>query len=400
MTKTNTIVAGAGQAGLSVSHELKKRGVPHIVLERGQIGEAWRRRWDNFCLVTPNWATRLPGFPYSGDDPDGFMPRDEVVEHLEAYAQSFDAPVSTGVNIISVSKSDDEFIIQTDQGEFASSNLVVSTGAYQKPFLPKGAETLPDAIMKLTLHGYSNPETLPDGDVLIIGSGQSGCQIAEELNQAGCKVTLACGRVAWAPRKSGGKDIFWWVLESGFGDQKFEDVAPAARLAGNVLASGHHGGHDVNLALIQAQGVELVGRFMGADGNIAQFADDLFATNEFSNARFADLCGLIRKTAEAKGIPVDFPEPPHLNGSARTEVDLTDYGSVIFTGGFRPDYRSWLPWPDAFDDDGFANHTEGRSDAVDGLWFVGMHFLRTRKSALLAGVGEDATVVAEQIARK
>jgi len=218
------------------------------------------------------------------------------------------------------------------------------------------------------------------------------------LNAAGRKVTLACGRVAWAPRRSGGKDIFWWVLGSGFGDQKFKDVPPEARLAGNVLASGHDGGHDINLPLIQAQGVELVGRFLGAKGNTANFADDLAATNEFSNARFGDLCGLINKTAEAKGIPVEFPEPPQLHGAARTEIDLTDYGSVIFTGGFRPDYRSWLPWPEAFDDDGFAKHTEGKSDKVEGLWFVGMHFLRTRKSALLAGVGEDASAVAEQIA--
>ena len=398
MTKTDTIIIGAGQAGLSVSHELTQRGVPHLVLERGQIGEAWRRRWDNFCLVTPNWAIRLPGFPYAGDDPDGFMPRDEVVAHLEAYAKSFGSPIATGVNITSVSKTDGTFHIQTDQGDFSSANLVLSTGAYQKPFLPRGAETLPDRIKKLTLHDYSNPEMLPNGNVLIIGSGQSGCQIAEELNDAGCKVTLACGRVAWAPRKSGGKDIFWWVLESGFGDQKFEDVPPEARLVGNVLASGHHGGHDVNLALIQAQGVELVGRFVGAEGFIAKFADDLFATNEFSNARYGDLCGLIKKTADAHKIPVEFPEPPQLRGKARTEIDLTDYGSVIFTGGFRPDYRSWLPWPEAFDDDGFAIHTEGKSHAIEGLWFVGMHFLRTRKSALLAGVGEDATVVASQIA--
>jgi putative flavoprotein involved in K+ transport len=398
MAKMNTIVIGAGQAGLSASHELTQRGMPHIILERGQIGEAWRRRWDNFCLVTPNWATRLPGFPYAGDDPDGFMPRDDVVAHLEAYAQSFGAPVRTNVNITSVSKSDDEFLIRTDQGDFTSSNLVLSTGAYQKPYLPKGAESLPDGIKKLTLHDYKNPDALPLGDVLIIGSGQSGCQIAEELNSAGRKVTLACGRVAWAPRKSGGKDIFWWVLESGFGDQKFADVPPEARLVGNVLASGHHGGHDVNLALIQAQGVELVGRFTGADGNIARFADDLVETNAFSNARYGDLRALIKNTANAKGIAVEFPDPPELNGAARTEINLTGYGSVIFTGGFRPDYRSWLPWPEAFDADGFAMHTEGKSDTVEGLWFVGMHFLRTRKSALLAGVGEDANVVAEQIA--
>lgn len=399
MFKTNTIVIGAGQAGLSVSHELTERGVSHLVLERGQVGEAWRRRWDNFCLVTPNWATHLPGFPYSGDDPHGFMPRDEVVSYLEEYAESFDAPVETGVNIKSVSKRDDEFLIQTDQGEFSSANLVLSTGAYQKPFLPKGASTLPDSVKILTLHDYQNPDALPDGDVLIVGSGQSGSQIAEELNDAGRKVILACGRVAWAPRRSGGKDVFWWLLESGFGDQKFTDVTPEARLVGNVLASGHKGGHDVNLAIIQAHGVELVGHFIGAAGNIAQFADDLSATNEFSNARFGDLRGLIQKTADSKGIPVEFPEPPQLNGTARTEIDLTDIGSVIFTGGFRPDYRSWLPWHDAFDDDGFPKHTEGKSDVVDGLWFVGVHFLRTRKSALLAGVGEDARVVVEQIAR-
>ncbi|WP_372602878.1 NAD(P)-binding domain-containing protein [Actibacterium sp.] len=394
----DTIVIGAGQAGLSVSHELTQRGVSHVVLERGQIGESWRRRWDNFCLVTPNWATRLPGFPYAGDDPDGYMPRDQVVAHLEAYADSFGAPVSTGVQITSVSKDGDGFHIQTDQGDYSCANLVVSTGAFQKPFLPKGAETLPEGLATLTLHDYHNPESLPDGDVLIIGSGQSGCQIAEELNEAGRKVTLACGRVAWAPRSFGGKDLFWWVVESGFADQKFSDVPPAARLAGNVLASGHHGGHDVNLALIQAQGVELVGRFTGAEGDTARFADNLDECNDFSNARYADLQAFFTPTAKAQDIQIDYPAPCHLTGSARTEIDLTEFGSVLFTGGFRPDYRSWLPWDDAFDDDGFARHTNGKSDTVEGLWFVGLHFLRTRKSALLVGVGEDAIAVAEQIA--
>jgi putative flavoprotein involved in K+ transport len=396
---TSAIVIGAGQAGLSTSYELAQRGVEHVVLERGQIGEGWRRRWDNFCLVTPNWATRLPGFPYQGDDPDGFMPRDDVVAHLEAYAASFNAPVETGVTIKALAKVGDAFELATNRGDFAAENLVLSTGAYQKPFLPKGAESLPENMTKLMLPDYHNPDTLPPGDVLIIGSGQSGCQIAEELNEAGRKVTLACGHVAWAPRSINGKDIFWWILESGLADQRYDEVTPEARLVGNSLASGHDGGHTVNLPILQAKGIELVGRFLGADGTQAHFKNDLEDANEFSNARYHDLSVLFQKTADAMGLgPLDLPEAPQLIGRARTAIDLSSYGSVLFAGGFRPDYRSWLPWPDAFDDDGFALQTDGRSDVVDGLWFVGLHFLRKRKSALLAGVGEDAGVVAAQIA--
>jgi putative flavoprotein involved in K+ transport len=400
MQDLDAVVIGAGQAGLSISHELKTRGVGHVVVERGQIGEAWRRRWDNFRLVTPNWAINLPGFAYDGDDPDGFMSRDELVAMLERYAASFDAPVQTGVAIESVTRDDpDGFVVRTDQGELRARNLVLCTGAYQKPFLPDGAETLPDSVERLTIDQYRNPDALPTGRVLVVGSGQTGCQIAEELNDAGREVTLSCGRAAWAPREPGGKDVFWWVLKSGFGDQTLDMLPAGARLSANVLASGHGGGHDVNFPLLEAQGIELVGRFLGADGTSARFADNLTELNEFSNERYADLKKLVVATADKLGLDsFDMPDAPELQGPGRTEIDLADYGTVIFTGGFRPAYLEWLPWTDAFDADGFPIQVDGASAVVPGLFFMGVHFMRRRKSALLAGMADDATVVADKVA--
>lgn len=266
MQDIDTVVIGAGQAGLATSHELKQRGVDHVVLEKGRIGQGWRDRWDSFCLVTPNWSVNLPGFPYDGDDPDGFMPRDEIVAYLERYAESFDAPVRTGISIASVAGGEGSgFAIGTDGEEFQCRNLVLATGAFQKPLRPSGAESLPDTVRCMDLGDFTSEADLPPGDVLIVGSGQSGCQIAED--------------------------------------------------------------------------------------------------------------------------------PP-------TEIDLTSFGTVLFTGGFRPDFSSWLPWSEAFDGDGFPLQSDGASTVIDGLFFVGVHFMRKRKSALLYGVGEDAGVVSDAIAAR
>ena len=400
MERIGVAVIGAGQAGLAVSHELTGAGIDHVILEEGQIGEAWRRRWDSFCLVTPNWSVDLPGFPYDGLDPDGFMARDEITAYLERYARSFDAPVRTGVRVDAVrGGTGDGFTLETSSGAVKARRLVVATGAYQRVHRIPGADSLPSGLPRLDTAGYRGPRSLPDGDVLVIGSGQSGAQIAEELRLAGRRVYLSCGRAPWVPRRWAGHDIVWWLLASGFMDQPATSLpSPAARLISNPLASGHEGGHDLDLRTLRALGVTLTGRFLGVDGGEAVFASDLAESVAWGDARYRELMSLFRKTALERGIEAPaLAEPEPFDGGAPERVDLSGFGAAVFTGGFRPDYRSWLPWPAAFDDGGFPLQRDGESTVVPGLLFVGVHFLRTRKSALLMGVGEDAAAVARGI---
>ena len=210
---------------------------------------------------------------------------------------------------------------------------------------------------------------------------------------------LACGKAPWAPRRVGGHDLFWWLAESGFLRGTVESLpSPNARLVATVTATGHGGGHDLHLRTLQAMGVTLAGHFVGADHGMARFQPDLSATMAWGDARYHDLMQLIRKTATELGLPpVDIDEPTPFDDQAPGAIPLAGFGAVIFAGGFRPDYRSWLPWPDAFDDLGFPIQTDGRSSVVDDLYFVGVPFLRTRQSSLLLGVGEDAALVARAI---
>jgi putative flavoprotein involved in K+ transport len=227
----DVVVIGAGQAGLAASYELTSRGVDHVVLERSEIGHAWSTRWDSFCLVTPNWSIRLPGGPYDGPDPDGYLARDEIVAHLERYAASFDAPVRTGVDVRRVQPSDDGFSVATGDGVLPARSVIVATGTYARPHLPPGADSLPASIARLAIVDYGNPGSVPDGSILVIGSGQSGCQIAEELLEAGRDVVLACGRAPWVHRRFSGHDMAWWSDRDGFLDMPVDALPSAGRRA-------------------------------------------------------------------------------------------------------------------------------------------------------------------------
>ncbi len=401
MELVDTIVIGGGQAGLSVSHELTRHGVEHVVLERGRVGQSWRDRWDSFCLVTPNWSVQLPDGAYDGGDPDGFMPRDELVAFLDLYASRSGTPIREGVEVRSLEAALAQgFVARTSAGDLRARRVVLATGAYQRSHRPTGAESLPRDLLQIDLRGFSNAAALPPGRVLIVGSGQSGCQLAEELHEAGREVVLACGKAPWAPRRVGGRDMYWWALESGFLDDTIASLpSPKARLGANILSTGHGTPHDLDLRTLRAMGVTLVGHFLGADDEGARFAGDLAETVAWGDARYGELMQLIRRTATKLGLPEpQTPDPEPFAGRAPEVISLDGFGAVIFAGGFRPEYRSWLPWPDAFDDLGFPIQTDGASTIVDGLYFVGVPFMRTRKSPLLLGVGEDAAVVARSIA--
>jgi putative flavoprotein involved in K+ transport len=398
--RIGAVVVGGGHAGLSVSWELTRAGVEHVVLERGRLGQTWRGRWDSFCLVTPNWSVQLPGHPYDLDDPDGFMPRDELVRHLERYAAGFGAPVREGVEVSSVRPGPDgDFAVETSAGDIAARTVVLCAGAYQRPHRPPGAAALPPALLQIDVQDYRNPADLPHGQVLVVGSGQSGCQVAEELHEAGREVFLACGRAGWLPRRIGDHDVFWWLLEAGDLDDRVDSLPnPAARLAGNVQATGHGGGHDLHYRTLRRMGVTLLGHFLGVEGRHARFAPDLAESVAFGDQRHAKVMGGFRRLAAERGLPwPDIPEPEAFEAEAPERLSLEGLGAVVFAGGFRPDYESWVHCPGAFDELGFPIHENGASTVVPGLHFVGVHFLRKRKSALLIGVGEDAAIVARGI---
>lgn len=394
------VVVGAGQAGLATSYELTRAGVSHVVLERGRIAETWRGRWDSFCLVTPNWTVQLPGGAYDSDEPDGFMPRDEIVAFFERYAAA--APVRTGVDVTSLSPSPEGFVLETSDGGIRARSVVVATGAYQRPHRPDAARSVPADLLALDADDYLNEPGLPDGEVLVVGSGQTGCQIAEELAEAGRTVFLSCGRAPWAPRRIGDRDLLWWLIETGFMDMPVDSLPePTARLAANVLGSGRDGGHDLHLRTLWTTGVTLLGHLVGADETRAHFAPDLQQSIAWGDDRYRQLRQLVYALARERSLPLpELPDPEPFDAESPESVALAGLGAVVFAGGFRPDYESWIHVSGVVDELGFPVHADCMSLSAPGLFFVGVHFLRKRKSSLLLGVGEDAGLVAEAIAAR
>ncbi len=322
----DVVIVGAGQAGLSLSHELTGAGVEHIVLERARIGESWRGRWDSFCLVLPNWTVQLPGGRYQGDDPDGFMPRNDIVAHLIRYAESFRAPVRHGVNVTELKPGDDgAFLLHTSSGEIRAKEVVLASGGYQKPHRPSAADQLPASLHVIDAEDYTNPSALPPGKVLVIGSGQTGCQLAEELFESGRDVHLACGRAPWTPRQLEGRDTIAWINETPFMDATLADLpSPKARLLANPQTSGRRGGHDLHYRTLQAQGIHLLGHFIGVVDGRAHFAPDLGQSVAFGDARYADLCELIRKSCAGRRMRApEMPPPPSLPTPRRVWISAT-----------------------------------------------------------------------------
>jgi putative flavoprotein involved in K+ transport len=398
-SSVDVAIIGAGQAGLATSWYLTQAKVDHVVLEAGRVAETWRtRRWDSFRLITPNWGVKLPGATYEGPEPDGFMPLAELVDHFQTWAASFDAPVEENSTVRSLDGDNGGFLISMPSGALKARTVVIATGGYQRPHRPAGGDLLPQNVMQLFAEEYTNPDAVQPGAVLVVGSGQTGCQLAEELFQSGRKVFLACGRCVWVPRRLQGHDIVWWLIESGFMDRTPDKLpSPAARLLGNPQATGHDGGRDLNFRVLHKMGVELLGRYVGAEGSEIHFADDVAASVDFGDARLVDLLKFVEADCATKGIDSpSFEMPPPLRVNTRTRLDVArdQIGTVIWTSGYRPEY-GWVNFP-VFDEMGFPVQIDGRTD-VPGLYFMGVHWMRKNKSAILYGVGEDAEVVARQI---
>ncbi len=404
------MVVGGGQAGLTMSAYLRQAGRDHVVLDRrATLGGGWQDRWDAFRLVTPNWCASFEGFPYDGDDPDGFMPRAEIAARVARYAEVIDAPVERETNVERLERRPDAthgFRLATDRGMIDADQVVVATGGFQVPRIPPAGARITARVTQLHSHAYRNEATLPPGAVLIVGSGQTGVQIAEELHAAGRRVFLSVGHCGRAPRRYRGSDFFHWLWELRDRGSTFETPLPTVdklpdprmRLACNPHLSGHDGGHDTDLRQFAANGMTLVGRFEDADGERVRVAPDLAANLQFADAFFdQQLRPRIDTFIERAGIgaPPDDRRPFAFEPAMRPDLDLAAEGvsTVIWTSGYRLDY-GWIDLP-IFDEQGFPRHDRGVTD-VPGLAFLGLPWLVDQGSATLFGVKRDG---ADLIAR-
>lgn len=400
----DTVVIGAGQAGLLMSWHLQQAGRRHVVLERREtLGGSWQDRWDGFRLVGPNWTTEMPGYPYDDGDPDGFMTRDEVAARMRTYADVIAAPVQRATEVRRLTADGAKgrrFTLDTTAGAIHADDVIVATGAFHDPKVPAAASGLSRRLVQLHAHDYRNEAQLPPGGVLIVGSGQTGVQLAEELHAAGREVTLSVGHCGRGPRRYRGHDFFWWFRQVAMRGPAFGtslmtvDGLPDPRLkfACNPHVSGHDGGHDTNLRQMALNGIRLTGRFTGADGERALFADDLAANlrfaDEFFDVRFRPLFDTFAERAGIDIGPDDraWPdvEPPEVTD---LDLDREGIGTILWTTGYAPDYR-WLDLP-ILDAAGLPRHHRGVSD-VPGLTFIGLLWQHTNASANLLGVFADA----------
>jgi putative flavoprotein involved in K+ transport len=402
-THHTVAVVGGGQAGLSVSHCLGERGVDHVVVEADRVGREWReRRWDSFCLVTPNWQCRLPGYPYRGDDPDGFMVREEIVRYLEGYVAAFRPPLVEGVTVERLRRRPDGvFHLTTSAGEFTADHVVVATGPYHTPKIPRLAERLPGGVEQLHSSAYRNPAQLPEGAVLVVGTGQSGCQIAEDLHLAGRQVHLAVGGAPRVARFYRGRDCVAWLDEMGHYAKSIDgfDDADAVRLRVNHYVTGRDGGRDIDLRAFARDGMRLYGHLTGADGAALTFADDLRANLDHADAVAEGIKDAIDSHIRARGL--DAPEEARYtpvwepDGQPRTlDLAAAGVGTVVWATGFARDHR-WVEIP-AFDGRGYPMHWRGIS-SVPGLYFVGLPWQHTWGSGRFEAVGRDAEFLAGHI---
>lgn len=397
---TDVAVVGAGQAGLTISYLLTQAGIEHLVLERGRVGESWRsQRWDSFFLNTPSWFSGLLGKELLPDDPKGFGSREQLVDYFERYVDEFGLPVRQHTVVTGLDRlASGEYEVSTESSPIRAKAVVVASGSMSRPRLPDMAQHLPKDIVSLSSGTYRNPDGLPGGAVLVVGSAQSGCQIVEELLRAGREVYLCASRVGRAPRTYRGRDIFEWWRDMGFVEQRPEDLDdPAMQYMAQPQVSGTGGGHTVSLQSLARDGAVLLGRAEGVEGSLLKLGDNLLECIAFGDFLSGSIKKRVDEYIERAGIVAEPPSPdpgepplPDLNGSdTRTTLDLREKGitSVIWCTGFDADW-SWIH-VDVFDDRGEPNHRAGVTDSP-GLYVVGFPWLTKRKSGVLYGVAEDA----------
>src|ERR1700761_3709452 len=399
----NVVIVGGGQAGLSVSWYLKQLGIDHVIFERNGIAHTWKHeRWDTFCLVTPNWQCRLPGYEYRGNDPYGFMLRDEIVDYIEGFAASFDPPLRCGVSVLRVHQEKNGlFHLETSLGPVTASQVVIAAGGYQVPIVPRSAERLPDDIVQIHSSNYRNPQSLPEGAVLVIGSGQSGAQIAEDLHLSGRKTYLCVGEAPRVARMYRGKDVVEWLDLMGYYDMPVDrhPLREGVRDKTNHYVTGRDGGREIDLRQRATEGMELYGVMHDVRGEEILMHPNLEKNLDAADAVSESIKGSIAKCIAANdfNVPAEPPyQAPWKPPCERTSLNFREanIAAIVWCIGFHTDYR-WIDLP-VFNGRSSPVHRRGVS-SVAGFYFLGLPWLYTWGSGRFSGIARDAEFVAEQI---
>jgi putative flavoprotein involved in K+ transport len=400
----DTVIIGGGHAGLTMSYFLSQRGREHVILERGRVGERWRsERWDSFCFQFPNWTIELPGYKYRCDDPDAFAPGREVVRFLEGYSDFIKAPTRCGVDVTSLERAEDctRYLLTTNSGTITAANVVIATGPYQVPVIPAVSSDIPKNIFQVHSNAYRNPAQLPRGAVLVVGSGASGCQIADDLNQGGRQVYLSVGQHSRMPRRYRGQDFAYWGAALQRPEQIVDTVPVNLRRGSEVLLTGAKGGYDVDLRAMAARGIVLLGHLQGIKDGEFMLADDLeqkLAKGDESMENFKRAVddyvtrnGLEFPAEPEPGVTPNIPSPV-----LRLNLKNAHIGSIVWASGFRCNF-DFVKLP-IFDESVEPVHRRGVTQCP-GIYFLGLRWLYKRKSAFLlrASGAEDAAYLAEQI---
>jgi putative flavoprotein involved in K+ transport len=403
----DTVIVGGGQAGLAMSAVLQRHGREHVVLERARVGERWRsERWDSLRFQFPNWSLRLPGYGYAGDDPDGFASYFEVLAVIEGFAARVRAPVREHTEVVDLVEDDTGggFVLSLADGAIHAQRVVLATGPFQRPRIPEVAQQISAAVLHTDPTRYRRPEQLPAGAVLVVGSGASGCQIADELVHAGRRVYLSVSRHRRVPRRLWGKDLYWWLDKMGRFSQTI-DSFPGRRWPPSMVVTGVNGGYDVSVRDLIADGVTVLGRIQGGDDEqlrVARDANRVLEEADDAYADFLDAAGKYSRTAADEDLAEEQPTvAAPLPTAAVTEIDTLDLTraritTIIWATGYTYDY-DWVKIP-VFDERGHPVQQRGLTHRP-GLYFLGLHWMHTFKSGLLCGVGDDAEYLAEQMAR-
>lgn len=407
--RVETVIIGGGHAGLTMSYSLRQLGLEHVILERGHVGERWRsERWDSFCFQFPNWTIELPGYKYHCDDPDAFAPGHEVVRFLNDYAAFINAPVRCRVAVTSLEQGSRTggYVIRTESGAIEAANVIIATGPFQRPAIPSNSAQVPPKLFQIHTSKYRNPGQLPSGAVLVVGSGSSGYQIAEELMESERQVYLSVGRHRRVPRRYRGRDHSWWSSTMGILDQTVDSLpSPEAKNVPLPLLTPAHGGHDVDLRRMAAEGVTLLGHLQSVAANKLIIAPDLQESLARGDVWFTDYKKSVDDYVAKTGMdvptesqPVDTVAEPKEVSNPILELDLKAAGirSIVWATGFRNDF-GWVKLP-IFDDTGEPVHRRGVT-RLPGVYFLGLRWLYKRKSPFLvmAGPAEDAAYLANHI---
>ena len=396
---------GAGHAGLAISRALTEHAIEHVVLERGEVANSWQcERWDSLRLLTPNWQSRLPGYPYRGADPDGFMTMPEVIEHVAGFAHAISAPVRTHTAVTSVSRVAGGYEIATGNGGIRCRSLVIASGAANVPHVPKVREAVPPPIACVTAFDYGNAERLPRGGVLVVGASATGVQLADEIHRSGRPVTLSVGEHVRLPRTYRGQDVLWWMEHSGVWNQRYDEIDDIERARGlpspQLIGTPEHGTLDLNV--LSAAGVEIVGRLAAIRDGRALFSGGLrnqFALADLKKQRLLDTFDQwARESAPGVEAEPQRFEPTHAPAAPRLGLDLRsgEIRSIVWATGFRPEYR-WLEVP-VLDRKGELRHDGGVIVDAPGMYAIGLPVLRRRKSTFIIGAEDDARDIVTHLA--